>query len=83
MTIFMKMIVVIVMRICQNQNEKKTEMNLRPTVLIGAAGVPRVFTEEIIKDMAREAGGQMSKDGQVARWPGEHSNDFNVKRRTY
>ena len=25
----------------------------RPTVLIGAAGVPRVFTEEIIKDMAR------------------------------
>jgi len=26
---------------------------LKPTVLIGAAGVPRVFTEEIIKDMAR------------------------------
>jgi len=25
---------------------------LKPTVLIGAAGVPRVFTEEIIKDMA-------------------------------
>ena len=49
----MKMIVVIVMRICQNQTGKKTEMNLRPTVLIGAAGVPRVFTEEIIKDMAR------------------------------
>jgi len=26
---------------------------LKPTVLIGAAAVPRVFTEEIIKDMAR------------------------------
>jgi len=26
---------------------------LRPTVLIGAAAVPRVFTEEIIRDMAR------------------------------
>jgi len=26
---------------------------LKPTVLIGAAGVPRVFTEEIIKDMAK------------------------------
>jgi malate dehydrogenase (oxaloacetate-decarboxylating)(NADP+) len=26
---------------------------LKPTVLIGAAGVPRVFTEELIKDMAK------------------------------